>query len=193
LYHPLVVGVSVYPPHLARLNSAVRHTVLRAAFPRTAKSVTRWCRAPSCPAAPCVRSLLQLTCRPATARVVHGGRSAPVLSGTLASPIEAFGGTLDGSVHRFDLNTGVASEIGAHTEAVRCLSYSTGANAVVSSSWDKTLRIWDPRSPQGGLVTSLPDKAFTMDTHGNRVIVGTAGRHVWWVPLLRTHVCVWRK
>lgn len=108
-----------------------------------------------------------------------------MLSGALSSPVEGFGGTLEGGVHAFDLNTGVSSDLGAHSSAVRCLSYTHTANAVVSASWDKTVRLWDPRSPSTGASTALPDKAYTMDTHGNRVIVGTAGRHVWFVTCLR--------
>ena len=61
----------------------------------------------------------------------------------------------------------------------RCLSYSTSRNAVVSGSWDKTMCMWDPRTRAHLGVTTLPDKVFTMDTRGDKIIVGTAGRHVW--------------
>eukprot|EP00038_Savillea_parva_P018005 m.22144 g.22144 ORF g.22144 m.22144 type:complete len:331 (+) comp3959_c0_seq1:54-1046(+) len=105
---------------------------------------------------------------------------SPLISGTLSSPIEAFGGALDGTVHAFDLNTGTASALGAHGAAVRCASYSSGINAVVTGSWDKSICLWDPRTQQGSVGTAmLPDKAYTMDSNENRVIVGTAGRHVW--------------
>ena len=50
-------------------------------------------------------------------------------------------------------------------------------DAIVSGSWDKTFRIWDPQqTSRKPTVVPVPEKIFTMDIHEFNVIVGMAGR-----------------
>lgn len=54
---------------------------------------------------------------------------------------------------------------------------------VITGSWDKTLKCWDPRSSSGqdrslvGTYTQ-PERVYSMSLVGNRLVVATAGRHV---------------
>lgn len=54
---------------------------------------------------------------------------------------------------------------------------------VISGSWDKTLKCWDPRgasSQERTLVGTYtqPERVYSLSLVGNRVVVATAGRHV---------------
>lgn len=49
---------------------------------------------------------------------------------------------------------------------------------LVTGSWDKTVRLWDTRT-RDKCIASLtqPERVYTMDVSGNRIIVGTAKRY----------------
>jgi WD40 repeat protein len=54
---------------------------------------------------------------------------------------------------------------------------------VVTGSWDKTIKCWDPRGvsgPERTLVGTYaqPERVYSMSLVGNRLVVATAGRHV---------------
>ena len=51
---------------------------------------------------------------------------------------------------------------------------------LITGSWDKCLRLFDPRSTPSNntLWTPLPGKAFSLDAQGNNVVVACAQRHV---------------
>jgi hypothetical protein len=53
-------------------------------------------------------------------------------------------------------------------------------DALLTASWDSTLRVFDPRAKSSPVVVSkLPAKAYSMDVVGTRAIVAMAQRHVW--------------
>lgn len=59
--------------------------------------------------------------------------------------------------------------------------YNTGQ--VISGSWDKTLKCWDPRGAGGQEQTLVgtypqPERVYSMSLVGNRLVVATAGRYV---------------
>ena len=58
---------------------------------------------------------------------------------------------------------------------------STGQ--VITGSWDKTLKCWDPRGASGQERTLIgtylqPERVYSLSLVGNRLVVATAGRHV---------------
>lgn len=63
------------------------------------------------------------------------------------------------------------------------LVYVLVIGQVITGSWDKTLKCWDPRSSSGqdrslvGTYTQ-PERVYSMSLVGNRLVVATAGRHV---------------
>ncbi len=131
------------------------------------------------------------------ASVAHKGAVLDVVGGGGAAPSSFFSGGLDMAVLRHDLSVGVGGSgggvdvLGSHAGAVRCVERSDAHGAVVTGSWDKTAKVWDPRSRGGsgggaagaasGAVATLalPDKCYAMALLGDHaLLVGTAGRHV---------------
>lgn len=51
-------------------------------------------------------------------------------------------------------------------------------NVIITGSWDQTVKIWDPRAPTNTGSYNQPDRVYTMAVCGDKLIVGTAERHV---------------
>ena len=115
---------------------------------------------------------------------------APVLDACFTSEgTEVCSAGLDKLVKRHVVSTepkgGGADVVGSHDAPVKCLSYVRESDLLVSGSWDKTVRAWDPRVPTGGSAgpkpvakLPLPAKVFSLDSHGHRVVVAMAQRKV---------------
>lgn len=97
------------------------------------------------------------------------------------------------SPYRLDLTNGQTTIIGKHTSAISRICYEPSTNLLLTSSWDKTLRIWDPTAQQPRLLKTLvqPDKILAMDITPpypssalvkqpikKRVVLATTSRHV---------------
>ncbi|PRP85488.1 hypothetical protein PROFUN_06857 [Planoprotostelium fungivorum] len=69
--------------------------------------------------------------------------------------------------------------LGSHDRPVRCVEFSSAIGALISGSWDSTVKLWDTRS-KGALIGTWkqPDKVFAMSTVNEKLVVATAGRHV---------------
>lgn len=102
----------------------------------------------------------------------------PVLDTCFQDTGAGFSGGLDHGVRFLDFASGQASVLGRHEAGVKALAFSKNLGSIISGSWDKTVKIWDRRGREPTLL-QLPDKVYTMDISGDRLIVGTAGRHVW--------------
>lgn len=64
---------------------------------------------------------------------------------------------------------------------ILCISSISGQ--VITGSWDKTLKCWDPRGASGEDRTLVgtypqPERVYSLSLVGNRLVVATAGRHV---------------
>ncbi|GBG90584.1 hypothetical protein CBR_g50927 [Chara braunii] len=106
----------------------------------------------------------------------------PVLDCCFHDDNSGFSGSSDRTVRRHDFANGRSDVIGKHDGAVRCVEYSHYIGQVLSGSWDKTLRCWDPRAPtpqeRSIGIYEMPDRVYSMSVVGYRLVIATAGRHV---------------
>ncbi|KAF6170604.1 hypothetical protein GIB67_020166, partial [Kingdonia uniflora] len=84
---------------------------------------------------------------------------------------------------RYVFSTGKGAILGKHDAPVRCVEYSYASGQVISGSWDKTLKCWDPRGASGKERTLIdtytqPERVYSVSLVGNKLVVATAGRHV---------------
>lgn len=94
---------------------------------------------------------------------------------------KAFSGGLDRDLNMVDLKTGTKSVLGSHAEAIKCVEYHYETGMCFTGSWDAAVNMWDPRAHKaiaGSFTPKDGEKVYTMALSGNRLIVGTSGRHV---------------
>merc|ERR1711971_1083837 len=103
----------------------------------------------------------------------------PVLACAFQDPIHVWSGCLDGKLKSFDINSNQESVVGMHDNTIRCIEFSNEINAVVTGSWDSTVKIWDARTNSCTGTYTQPDKVYTMSLAGEKLVVGTASRKVW--------------
>jgi mRNA export factor len=79
-----------------------------------------------------------------------------------------------------DMNTGQVVSFAAHDAPVKSLRWMDHASspALISGSWDKTLKYWDLRQSQPAATISLPERCYAMDVAGSLLVAATAERHV---------------
>jgi len=104
---------------------------------------------------------------------------APQLACAFADEATGLGGGLDKLLRRFDFNTGQAYALGNHDDTIKAVVFANGPRLAATGSWDRTVRLWDPRQQNPVSVHGQPDKVYTMAVTGDNLVVGTAGRHVW--------------
>uniref|UniRef100_A0AAY5KQK6 Mitotic checkpoint protein BUB3 n=2 Tax=Esox lucius TaxID=8010 RepID=A0AAY5KQK6_ESOLU len=103
---------------------------------------------------------------------------APVLDCAFYDPTHAWSGGLDTQLKTHDLNTDQDTIVGTHDAAIRCVEYCPEVNVMVTGSWDRSVKLWDPRTPCNAGTFTQPEKVYTLSVAGDRLIVGTAGRRV---------------
>ncbi|KAA3482462.1 mitotic checkpoint protein BUB3.2-like isoform X3 [Gossypium australe] len=111
---------------------------------------------------------------------MHGG---PVLDCCFHDDSSGFSASADNKVRRIMFSHGKEEILGRHDAPVRCIEYSYAAGQVITGSWDKTLKCWDPRGASGQERTLVgtypqPERVYSLSLVGNRLVVATAGRHV---------------
>lgn len=112
---------------------------------------------------------------------MHGGA---VLDCCFHDDSSGFSASADHTVRRLMFNQGREDILGRHDAPVRCVEYSHATGQVITGSWDKTLKCWDPRGGAKGQEHTLvgrymqPERIYSLSLVGNRLVVATAGRHV---------------
>jgi mRNA export factor len=98
-------------------------------------------------------------------------------------------GSADKTAKVFDLGSGQNQQVAAHDMPIKTVRFISvnGTEALATASWDKTLKYWDLRrmsficlnvEPNPIATVPLPERAYTMDTKENLLVVGTADRQV---------------
>lgn len=59
----------------------------------------------------------------------------------------AYSGGLDKVLKLYDFTAQVEIIVGSHDEAIRCVHYCPEVNLVITGSWDRLIKLWDPRMP----------------------------------------------
>ncbi|KZS96413.1 WD40 repeat-like protein [Sistotremastrum niveocremeum HHB9708] len=107
---------------------------------------------------------------------------APVLDCAFsADETKVYGGGADSYVRQHDIQTGSLQTLGQHAGVVSQMVYSSTVNAVISGSWDHTIRFWDPRSSTSPVLKQdLPERVYNMDyvSSSSTLVVALAGRQM---------------
>jgi mRNA export factor len=114
----------------------------------------------------------------AKAAVQH---DAPALCCTWSKDgTKVFSGGADKTIRMLDVVSGTTTPFTAHDMPVKCLRWmnTSNAQALISASWDKTLKYWDLRSPNPVGVVQLPERCYSMDVNGGLLVVATAERNI---------------
>ncbi|GAA5898893.1 hypothetical protein JCM8208_005422 [Rhodotorula glutinis] len=103
-----------------------------------------------------------------------------------------YAGGLGNEVRTVNFDSSETQLICKHDDAVRCVEWSNELNAVISGSWDQTLRITplDPSTSQPSptpIVLRLPHKVYSLAVSKSKIVCAMGGRAVWiWdVPALK--------
>ncbi|GFY70575.1 mitotic checkpoint protein BUB3 [Trichonephila inaurata madagascariensis] len=103
---------------------------------------------------------------------------APVLDCCFQDQLHSWSGDLLGHLKTMDLNSSEHKTVGIHDAAIRCVEYCPDIHAIITGSWDQTVKLWDVRSYEAPSTYRVPDKVYTMAVCGDRLIIGTAGRRI---------------
>ncbi|KAH9059185.1 WD40 repeat-like protein [Lactarius vividus] len=102
---------------------------------------------------------------------------AAVLSATFSDASHAYSGGLDSSLRELELESEKIHALGQHDDAISSVRYSSETNAIITGSWDRTVRFWDPRAPTAQQSShQLPERVYFMDTVGHRLVLALASR-----------------
>ncbi|KAI0063749.1 WD40 repeat-like protein [Artomyces pyxidatus] len=102
---------------------------------------------------------------------------AAVLSIAFSDASHAYSGGLDTSVRELELETEKIYNLGQHADSISSICHSREANTVISGSWDRTVRFWDPRASTAQQSShDLPERVYFMDTVNNHLVVAMASR-----------------
>jgi len=94
-----------------------------------------------------------------------------------------FVGCTDGSVKSFDVESGVSEIIGHHEGPVKGVHWLEAQNALLTLSFDHTLRFWDPRQAKHIAGFQLHYKPLCSDVNNSCLVVGMSEAKLLLIPL----------
>ncbi|KAH8989881.1 WD40 repeat-like protein [Lactarius hatsudake] len=101
---------------------------------------------------------------------------AAVLSSTFSDASHAYSGGLDSSLRELELESEKIHALGQHDDAISS-TLDLVTDAIITGSWDRTVRFWDPRAPTAQQSShQLPERVYFMDTVGHRLVLALASR-----------------
>lgn len=102
-----------------------------------------------------------------------------VLDCCFSEPNISFSGGLDRTLKMYDFGSQLESTLGTHLDAIRCVEYCPELGFVITGSWDKTVKLWDPRQKHMiGMYDQNGEMVYTMSLSGDRLVVGTSNRRI---------------
>jgi len=118
------------------------------------------------------------------------GKSIPKAQQTMGGPIldvcwhddgsKVFMASCDKQVKCWDLASNQAVQVAEHQAPVKACRWvqTPSYAALMTVSWDKTIKFWDIRAPSPMLSLDLPERAYCADVDYPMAVVGTAGRGI---------------
>ncbi|ETW77741.1 hypothetical protein HETIRDRAFT_435775 [Heterobasidion irregulare TC 32-1] len=102
---------------------------------------------------------------------------AAVLAVAFSDESHAYSGGLDTSVRQLELETEKIHNLGQHNDPISSMNYSQDTHALITGSWDRTVRFWDPRASTPQVAShEQPERVYFMDLVGNHLVVAMASR-----------------
>lgn len=102
--------------------------------------------------------------------------NAALLDTCFAGPENFVAGGLERHVSYFNVTRTESRVLGDHDDAIRCLRFSNSLGIIVSGSWDRTVRMWDPRASTHWIgTTSVGGKVYAMglSDSNNYLVIST--------------------
>ncbi|KAF8899587.1 WD40-repeat-containing domain protein [Gymnopilus junonius] len=84
--------------------------------------------------------------KPSEAKAKFDHRAAVLACAFSADAAHAYSGGLDTSVRELDLSTEKITNLGAHSDSISSMTFARTNNVLITGSWDRTIRFWDPRA-----------------------------------------------
>jgi cell cycle arrest protein BUB3 len=87
---------------------------------------------------------------------------------------KCYSGGLDKIVRAFQVDVeGSHRVLGKHEAPIRCCEWLPSSSILATGSWDRTLKLWDPRLSSAETMTNqLPERVFAMDACENTILLG---------------------
>jgi len=116
------------------------------------------------------------------------GTSVPKAQQSMQGPVldvcwhddgtKAFMASCDKQVKMWDLGSNQTVQVAAHDAPVKVCRWVNAPTykALMTGSWDKTLKFWDTRSPNPIMTIDMGERVYAADVDYPMAVVGTAGR-----------------
>ncbi|KAF8240272.1 WD40 repeat-like protein [Tricholoma matsutake] len=88
-----------------------------------------------------------------------------------------YSGGLDTTVRVLDLGSESPRLLGSHNDSISSMTFSQQSNILITGSWDRTLRFWDPRAASAQQSShDTPERIYQLDLVNHTLVVAMASR-----------------